>query len=195
MVSSPLNDYPRLECKKFNVQRASDKGIFVSSNMFGEKWPIRYLIAHSGNKYLVSLELAFKYPEEINFASHKASWVSYAEKTWSTDGLVLKVNSFEGDIAPEKAIAVNIAPWPSAFYIQRTSSHQWNILNPPTVVAHEIGHLMGLDDEYYETDARIYKRTKDRFIGPRASIMRNVLSGKPQKMHIHFILSPIKCKN
>jgi thioredoxin-like negative regulator of GroEL len=195
MVSSPLNDYPRLECKKFNVQRASDEGIFVSSNMFGEKWPIRYLIAHSGNKYLVSLELAFKYPEEINFASHKASWVSYAEKTWSTDGLVLKVNSFEGDIAPEKAIAVNIAPWPSAFYIQRTSSHQWNILNPPTVVAHEIGHLMGLDDEYYETDARIYKRTKDRFIGPRASIMRNVLSGKPQKMHIHFILSPIKCKN
>lgn len=195
MVSSPLSDYPGLECKKFAIQRSSEKGLFVSSNMFGEKWPIRYSITYGGNKYLIGLELTFKYPEEINFASHKDSWASYAEKTWSTGGMVLKLNSFEGDVIPEKAIIVKIAPWPSAFYIQRTSSHQWNILNPPTVVAHEIGHLMGLDDEYYETDVRIYKRTKDRFIGPRASIMRNVLSGKPQKMHIHFILSPIKCKN
>jgi hypothetical protein len=50
-----------------------------------------------------------------------------------------------------------------------------------------------LDDEYYETDKRISSRNINRYIGPRTSIMRNLLSGKPEKRHIHFLLSPIKC--
>jgi len=194
-ISFPINDYPKLECKKFSISTLADGGLFVKSNIFGKRWPIRYLINYSGKKYFVNLGLVFKYPKDICFSSHKKLWMSFAEKTWSTDGMVLEISSFEEDTAPPTAITINVVPWPSAFYSQRTSSHKWNILNPPKVIAHEIGHLMGLDDEYYETDARIYKRTKNRFIGPRASIMRNVLSGKPQKMHIHFILSPIKCKN
>jgi hypothetical protein len=200
LISYPVSDYPKFECKKFNISREKSKGLFVSSNIFGEMWPIRYLVSIKDNKYFINLNLVFKYSKEINFEDHKKSWLSFASKTWSNFGMILKINLFDNpkidkEPVPKDLIIINIAPWPSAFYIQRTSSHQWNILNPPIVVAHEVGHLMGLDDEYYETDARIYKRTKNRFIGPRASIMRNVLSGEPQKMHIHFILSPIKCKN
>jgi hypothetical protein len=88
---------------------------------------------------------------------------------------------------------VKVFPWNSSLYISRISSHKWSILSSYKSISHEVGHLLGLEDEYFETEETILSRNANRFIGSRDSIMRNILSGSPEKRHIQNILYPIKC--
>ncbi|MFH1223149.1 MAG: hypothetical protein V1647_02250, partial [Pseudomonadota bacterium] len=139
------------------------------------------------------LPVRFIYPAGINIKSRQPLWVLFAQKMWSSGAMEFLINDDKSGIKDVNKI--NVEPWPSSFYIKRVSSHEWNVLTSPRTAAHEIGHLLGLADEYYETDKRVASKNYNRYIGSKSSIMRNVQSGYPQKIHIQFILIPIKCSH
>ncbi len=186
-----INRAPKLSCGNYNVKRLSTTVSEVSLKKTGDEPASRYYVSKtSDGLYSVRLPLMFVYDSRrIYFNDKKALWADKVQKVWSVDGLKVTVDYSDKN----KPVKVDVVPWPSSFYLKRVSSHEWSVLTPPSVIAHEVGHLLGLDDEYYELDPRVLERNKGRYIGPMSSIMRNMYNGKPEKRHIHFILSPLKC--
>ncbi len=184
---------PKMDCDKYKVQKLSNSAWHVESNVFGNTWPVNYFVQQKTAISYVMLKLRFVYSKEINFEERSNLWIKQAKAFWSSPELKLFIEKAPRASTEGGYTTINVVPWPSSFYSKRVSSHEWSVLTPPRTVDHEVGHLLGLDDEYYETDERIINRNQNRYIGPRTSIMRNMLSGRPEKRHIHFILSPIKC--
>jgi hypothetical protein len=185
-------EYHEPDCSKYRVKALSGNRWLVGSDIFGKTWPVNYSIEKKDRAYDVTLRLKFVHSREINFEERSSLWIRYSQDIWSVPGMRLIVVKVPVDYTGVST-AINVTPWPSSFYIKRVSSHEWSVLTSPRTAAHEVGHLLGLDDEYYEMDKRILDRNNNRYIGPRTSIMRNMLSGRPEKRHIHFLLSPIKC--
>jgi tetratricopeptide (TPR) repeat protein len=181
--------YYEIDCSKYYIGSFRKDSWFVSSDKFGKIWPVKYYLKKVDDLYELSIYFKFIYDE--NISANFDNWLNYAENIWSKYELVtyFKEYSKQGPAFVE----INIKPWPSSFYITRVSSHDWNILSSKHVIAHEIGHLLGLYDEYYEMDKTMDWRNEKRYIGREDSIMNNMLSGEAQKRHIHFILSSIKC--
>lgn len=182
---------PKLSCANYNVKKISTTVSEVSLKKTSEEPASRYYVSKGPDgSYNVRIPLMFVYDSRRIYLSDKeVLWADKVQKVWSVDGLKINVDYSDKN----KPVKVDVVPWPSSFYLKRVSSHEWSVLTPPSVVAHEVGHLLGLDDEYYETDTRVLYRNKGRYIGPMSSIMRNMYNGKPEKRHIHFILSPLKC--
>ena len=188
------NKYPQLDCSRYKIEKTSSGSWNIKSELFGSQWPVSYSVESKKNMYDVRLKLKFLYSSDINFAERSKLWIKYSQDLWSTQDIKLFIDTApNNDHSGGLYTTITVIPWPSSFYSKRVSSHEWSVLTSPRTAAHEIGHLLGLDDEYYETDKRISSRNINRYIGPRTSIMRNLLSGKPEKRHIHFLLSPIKC--
>jgi hypothetical protein len=186
-------EYKGPDCSKYKVRPLPGGKWLVESDIFGKTWPVNYSVEKKNAAYDVTLALKFLYSREINFEERSSMWIRYSQDIWSGSEMRLLIDKVPVDY-PGVCTTINVLPWPSSFYSKRVSSHEWSVLTSPRTAAHEIGHLLGLDDEYYETDKRILDRNHDRYIGPRTSIMRNMLSGRPEKRHIHFLLSPIKCE-
>lgn len=193
LVSMSEEKYPKLDCDKYKVTNLSTGVWNIESDLFGKDWPISYSIEKKKDVFYVNLKINFIYSSDINFEDRAKLWIKTSQNIWSKDGIKLELQSVGNTYYKSPYTSINILPWPSSFYSKRVSSHEWSVLTSPRTAAHEIGHLLGLDDEYYETDKRIIHRNDNRYIGPRSSLMRNMLSGNPEKRHIHFLLSPIKC--
>lgn len=163
-----------------NVKIKDIKGEYSQVNLNGAN----YFIKQINNNYIINLFINFSYKEGINkdYINLK-SFVNKIEKFWSKYGL--KLNILEGGTN-----FVKFDFFPSSLYLKRASSVSWPILLNDRVYFHEIGHQLGLNDEYYEADVRLSKFNINRIIGDKNSIMRNILSGNPLKKHIELILNP-----
>ncbi len=179
------NPEPVINCKGYKVSTASNGWLFVESDV------VKYYLREKGDKFEALLKMNFKYSDKINFANRASKWSNEVSRTWSSQELALSV--LVADKSSRDSITVDVVPWPSSFYLKRASSHEWSVLTPYNVIAHEAGHLFGLVDEYYELDPRIKSRNLKRYIGEPESIMRNMLYGTPQKRHIQFMLSSLQC--
>jgi len=182
---------PKFSCDDYNIKKVSptefEVGLKRTDVGMASKY---YIIKNPATEYKVRLPLLFVYNAGRIFLKDKeVLWMDKIQKAWSVDDLKLEVDYTDRN----NSIKIDVVPWPSSFYLKRVSSHEWSVLTPPSVIAHEVGHLLGLDDEYYEMDRRIVSRNKGRYIGQMSSIMRNMYNGRPEKRHIHFILSPLKC--
>jgi len=182
---------PSLDCDNYSVKNRGAGWYLVQIKGTKQQWPVKYYARLEGGKLSVLLKLRFIYDNKMNFGDRGMLWSKSISSLWSYDKMDLKSVEVKGN--DEDAISVNVVPWPSSFYLKRASSHEWSVLTPLRVIDHEAGHLLGLFDEYYETDARIRSRNVKRHVGEPGSIMRNMLSGTPQKRHIQFILSSLKC--
>ncbi|MEI6093109.1 MAG: hypothetical protein WCQ47_05430 [bacterium] len=193
LISMNEDKYPKLDCSKYRVTSKVADSWNIESDIFGKSWPVNYSVEHRKDLFYVKLKIKFIYSSNINFEDRAKVWISSSQNIWSRYSSKLQIQNVPYDYSSSPYTMINILPWPSSFYSKRVTSHEWSVLTPPRTAAHEIGHLLGLDDEYYETDKRIIDRNDSRYIGPRTSLMRNMLSGSPEKRHIHFLLSPIKC--
>ena len=187
---------PAFSCSGYEVKKLSSNNYLVDIRKNTHE--VYYIKVDNEKGTVVVLPLSLVYdPDRINFNEKEKVWSQNIQRTWSSSQMKLEViyTTTKGNAGVKgESNRVDVVPWPSSFYLKRVSSHEWSVLTPPSIVAHEAGHLLGLDDEYYETDQRIADRNKGRFIGPTSSIMRNMYSGRPEKRHIHFILSPLKCR-
>jgi tetratricopeptide (TPR) repeat protein len=179
-------------CSKYKVKKIKENVWFVESNKFTKTWPVKYFLKKDGDKYSALINVYFDKDKRMKF-DYK-NWIKYIEKVWSEHNFKLKIK-VRNNLKSPYTNKISLRPWPSYFYLLRDSSHNWSLLTAKNVLAHEVGHLLGLDDEYYEMNKKLKLKNKDRIIGSIDSIMRNMISGKPEKRHIHFIISPIKCIN
>jgi tetratricopeptide (TPR) repeat protein len=153
--------------------------------------PVKYYFKKEDNTFRLILKLKLIHDKELNIGNTAAEWSRSISSTWSKDGL--KVQLAIVDEVDSGTISIEVQPWPSSLYLKRVSSHQWSLLTPYSVIDHEAGHLLGLSDEYFEPNKNLSSKNIGRFMGEPDSIMRNMLYGVPQKRHIQFILSSLKC--
>lgn len=185
------NEAPRPVCRNYSLRRGTDGWTLVNAKGAYQGWQVKYFAMEKDGLLHLFLKLRFNHDKEMNFGEKGRVWSSSISSTWSYDSMLVKV--VQANDKDDSAIDIEVVPWPSYFYMKRASSHEWSLLTPLRVIDHEAGHLFGLLDEYYETDVRISSRNLNRYIGEPTSIMRNMLSGIPQKRHIQFILSSLKC--
>lgn len=93
-------------------------------------------------------------------AKREQEWEQVTEKTLSQNGLKVDV-VFQSEAAGSHS-KVKVAKGNG-----RSNASQLYTSDEPLVVAHEIGHHLGLPDEYADPG------DPDRFIGPEESIMRS----------------------
>ncbi len=153
--------------------------------------PVKYYFKKENDVFRLMLKLKFIHDKELNIGDTASEWSRSISSTWSKEGLKVEANIVEGD--DPSYINIEVQPWPSSFYLKRVSSHQWSLLTPYSVIDHEAGHLLGLNDEYFEPNKNLSSNNRGRLMGEPDSIMRNMLYGTPQKRHIQFILSSLKC--
>lgn len=144
-----------------------------------------YYVKKEEGYYNISILVDFSFREGINPKVYELKeFIKAIESFWSND-------SFRLNIIEAKGSSVIFDYYPSSLYLKRADSYSWPILLNKKTYYHEVGHLLGIEDEYYETDQRLAILNKDRIIGSKNSIMRNILSGNIDKRHIELILYPI----
>lgn len=176
---------PSINCKDYKVQKTEGDWFFVESGL------VKYYIKKEPSKSYVVLKVRFIHDDLLDLSDRGTLWTKYISSFWSSSDA--NVNVVETNKASKDVATIDVVPWPSSLYLKRISSHEWSVLTPYRVIAHESGHLFGMPDEYYESDERIKSRNLKRYIGEPNSIMRNMLSGMPQKRHIQFLLSSLQC--
>jgi len=170
-----------INCDELKIKSSFDDYFSIYSPM------TTYFIKLEHNNYAVKLFLNFKLKEGINLKFIDFNnLIKSIEGFWSVYGLNLKI------VNNKEAKLINFDYYPSSLYEKRASSSTWQILLNNRVYYHEIGHLLGLKDEYYETNPKLAKLNLTRFIGDKNSIMANILSGNPTKKHIELISSPLQ---
>lgn len=114
-------------------------------------------------------------------AAREAAWEAVIEDTWSREGLTLDV-IFQDD-AQRAHTAIEVRPgegWASA--------ETWFEGDDGLVVAHEVGHQLGLLDEYPDP------AVPGRFVGPEDSIMRSVGRGaRSYPWHQQTVRGSFRC--
>ena len=94
-------------------------------------------------------------------AAREARWEGAIEDMWSSDELELDVIFVDEASAAHSTVTVKPGEgW--------TNTSTWFAAESPTAVAHEVGHHLGLFDEYPDPEV------PRRFVGPDDSIMRSV---------------------
>ncbi len=109
----------------------------------------------------------------------EASWEKEVEKFWSNDSFHLDLQFV--DSGQDNTVHISRGSG-------RANSGNWFTSTSKWVASHEIGHLLGLNDEYSDSSDRY------RLIGESNSIMRaNWEGAKPYQRHIDTILSHFDC--
>lgn len=168
----------KISCSNYSITKLNDGILQIIKD------ETKYFIKKQDDLYNVFILINFNFREGINVKIYDLNnFIKDIEDFWSTDLLKLNIIQSLGN-------TVTFDYFPSSLYIKRADSLSWPILLNNKTYFHEIGHLLGLDDEYYETDHRLKTLNKKRVIGSKNSLMRNILSGIIEKKHIELILYP-----
>jgi len=109
--------------------------------------------------------------------AHEATWEKAAEDLWSTDGLTVDVQFVDAGTAGAHA-TVNVKKGNG-----RSNAAMWHTADNGQTAAHEIGHILGLTDEYADAN------DPDRFLDTTGTSVMAVAWGNPvaYDRHTEFI--------
>lgn len=176
----------KIKCSDYKVYK--QKGMYYIRRVF-DSFVSNYYLNFKTRTIIVPIK--YNYPKWLNAKELIKNWQKAIIKYWSIGGWKIKI--LNKNISAHKTNLINIQWWPSSFYRKRVSIDDWVLLMPSRVAVHEFGHLLGLNDEYFERDKKI--NTVRAVIGKRKSIMRNAVSGKPSAEHLNIITSVYRTCN
>jgi len=150
-------------------QMSLDK--YMGDGVYGQQ--VRYDMLMRPDK-TINIKLRVRLSGARN-AKTEASWEKKCEEMWSQGGINLDIQWVDSQEEAHKTVSVSRGSG-------RANSAHWYSEDDSLTVAHEVGHLLGLNDEYQDGN------DSDRLIGESDSVMR-VVWGKPRPYprHIEWI--------